>query len=650
MSAIAGLIHFDGRPMTDGALEPVMRALAALGPDRQACWRDGMAALGVRVMALLPEDRFDRQPWVERDGTLVMVADARIDNRDELARVLGLGANSLRSMSDSEMLLATYERWGTGGFDRIVGEFTFAAWDARERRLCCARSHLGGSPLYYHRSQHRFAFASTAGALLALPDTPRVLNERRLACALALLPGEPQESFYRDISCLPPGHCLSVEQGRVSVERYWRLDIERRIRLPSDADYVEAFRETFQQAVAARLRSIYPIGSDLSSGCDSSAVTATAAHLLAAEGGGLTAFTAAPREGYAATAPFGWTLDESALAARVAAGLPNLAHVVVRPNGRTALDRLDRSHMLYGRPPRNPANFDWIERVLDTARDRGIRVQLTGERGNKTISYHGLSLLKSLLRSGRWLALAREARALKNNGFGYRGTAEAALGPDLSAPLRRLHRRLAARPTMNLAAYSAINPAFAAEIGVEAMARRQQWQIGLEPKGDGRARRRAFIEAAEAGDYRDGVRAGWGIETRDPTGDRRVVEFCLAIPEDQFLRNGQRKFLYRRAFEPVLPTAEMVVRKRGYQAADWHEGLTASRGRVAAELDRMARSAAARRALDLPRLKHLVENWPSGDWQGEEVRRQYRHLLMRAVAAGMFILAAEGRRESQAGS
>src|SRR6185437_5550787 len=196
VSAIAGLVRFDGRPMTAETLDPAMRALAGLGPDRRACWHDGTAALGACLMAVLPEDRFDRQPWLARDGTLVMVADARIDNRDELGRALGLGAERLRGMADSELVFEAHERWSAGALDRVVGEFAFAAWDARDRRLFCARSQLGGTPLFYHTAQHGFAFASTAEALVAAAHLPRIFNERHLACALALLPGDPQDSCF----------------------------------------------------------------------------------------------------------------------------------------------------------------------------------------------------------------------------------------------------------------------------------------------------------------------------------------------------------------------------------------------------------------------------------------------------------------------
>lgn len=646
MSAIAGILHVDGRPDARSELERMMRVLGPLGPDREAIWDDGAVALGYRQMAKLPEDRFDRQPWRARNGGLVMVANVRLDNREELAGALDLDAPAARAMADSEILLLAYERWGSEGLDRIVGEFAVASWDTRERRLFCARSQIEGPPLYYCNSPSLFAFASTAGALFALPGVPRTLDERSLARALALVPAEANETFYRGISCLPPAHSLTVAGGRVTVERYWRLDVGRRLRLGSDRDYVEAARDTFDRAVAARLRSIHPVGSQLSSGCDSSAVTATAARLLAARGGELTAFTAAPREGYSAGANSATVVDESAMAAALAARFPNVRHLVIRSNGRTPFDGLDRGHMLYARPIGHPANLVWVEQILDAARERGIGVLLTGQQGNMTISYDGMTRLAALFGSGRWLTLTREAAALRRNRASARTSiVNSTLGPFMPPTVWRWWVRRRRKQDVSLAAYSALNPALAVDLGLDAAARDGTQDTAFRPLADGRVKRRAMIEMHDLGDYRNGFLAGWGIETRDPTSDRRVVEFGLAIPEDQYLRDGLTKFLYRRVFEPILPAAELAARKRGYQAADWHDRLNAARDDVAAELDRLERSAAARRTLDLPRLRRLIEDWPTGGWHDGEITQKYRLMLMRGVAAGMFIRSVEGGNE-----
>jgi len=645
VSAIAGIVRFDGRPDAKADLERMMRPLAMLGPDREFLWHDGAVALGMRQLALLPEDRFDRQPWRGRDGTLVMVANARIDNRDELADALGIEPVRRRTMADSEMLMKAYERWAAPALDRIVGEFTFAVWDARERRLFCARSQVEGPPLYFHRAPGFLAFATTANALFALPDVPLALDERRIARALALLDGDENVTFYRGISCLPPGRCLWADRDGVKVERYWRLDIAARIRLARDSDYVEAAREHFDRAVAARLRSIHPIGCQLSGGCDSAAVTATAARLLDAVPQGLTTFTAAPPEGYADPEPGQRIADESPYAAAIAARFGNVRHVVIRSDGRTPFAGLGHSRLLFGRPVQNVANQVWVERNLEAARERRIRVLLVGDFGNMTISYTGIPRLAALLGTGHWLALAHEVAALRRRGFDRRRLFDAAVGPFMPIPLWRWWLRRERRGAGELGNYSAINPALAAEVDLEAVARQCDRELSFRPFGDGRLMRRTVFETHDGGDFRTGYLAGWGVEMRDPMSDRRLVEFCLGIPEDQYLRHGETKFLYRRMFEPILPTAELVARKRGYQAADWHVGLDAARAEVAAEIERLEQSASARRTLDLPRLKRLVENWPTEGWHRTEVALKYRRMLMRGVAAGMFIRSVEGGNE-----
>lgn len=642
MSAIAGIVHFDGRPRAEDDLARLMRSLAPLGPDREASWHDETVALGFCQTTLLPEDRFDRQPWHGRAGGLTLVANARLDNRDELADALGIAESERRTLSDSALLLRAFERWSDACIDRLDGDFTFAVWDKVARRLFCARSHVAGPPLYYHLAPKFFAFATTANALFALPEVPRALDDERLAMQLALMSRQGPVTFYRDIVCLPPGHRLTVTDGILAVERYWRLDTERRLRLGSDDDYVAAFRECFDRAVAVRLRSLHPIGSHLSAGCDSTAVTVTAARLLAAGDKGLTAFTAAPAADYRGAAPRGRIVDETSFAAEIAASLPNVAHVVVRSDERTPLDGLDRSHLLYGRPMQNPCNAVWAERILDVARHRRIKVLLTGQLGNMSISYDGLHRLATLLRRGQFLTLSREIVALRHAGIGRGQLIDRTISPYFPQFLWRRWAELRAAPNRDVSVYSAINPEFAAEIDLASLGRRRRADHILRPGADGRAVRRMMMERQDGGDYRNGYLAGWGIDQRDPTSDRRLLEFCLAIPEDQFLRHGKTKFLYRRAFANTMPAATIAARKRGYQGADWHVGLTAVRDQVAAELDRLEKSPRARRVIDLPRLRRLIENWPRDGWHENDVIMQYRLILLHGLTVGKFIRWVEG--------
>jgi asparagine synthase (glutamine-hydrolysing) len=133
------------------------------------------------------------------------------------------------------------------------------------------------------------------------------------------------------------------------------------------------------------------------------------------------------------------------------------------------------------------------------------------------------------------------------------------------------------------------------------------------------------------------VLGGWHIDHRDPTADTRLLEFCLAAPMDQYLHDGMPKALARRALADRLPKLVIDTPDRGLQAADWHERLTAVRDRVATELDRLEACPPAVRALDLPRLRRLVKDWPTDGWERDSVVLPYRSALLRAISTGHFL-------------
>ena len=141
----------------------------------------------------------------------------------------------------------------------------------------------------------------------------------------------------------------------------------------------------------------------------------------------------------------------------------------------------------------------------------------------------------------------------------------------------------------------------------------------------------------DPGNYRKGGLGGWQVDYRDPTADVRLLEFCLAVPTEQFLRDGMPRALARRALADRLPKQVLEEPRRGLQVADWHEDLTAARDHIADELDRLEACPAAATALDLPRLRRLTENWPSGGWERDEVIMPYRYALPRAISTGHFL-------------
>ena len=227
-----------------------------------------------------------------------LVADVRLDNREELAAALGLAPSEARQLCDADLLLGCLERWSETALDRLVGDFAFALWDAPAQKLLLARDFLGQRPLHFHRGRGFFAFASMPKGLHALPEIPHAPDEQMVAEFLTLMPQRGSRSFFKDIERVEPAHFVTVTRDGVASRRYWQPQRPRPGQRQPD-DYVEGLRHHLDQATQSRLRGADGvIGANLSAGLDSGAVTATAARLLAPSGGKVVAFTAVPREGY----------------------------------------------------------------------------------------------------------------------------------------------------------------------------------------------------------------------------------------------------------------------------------------------------------------------------------------------------------------
>jgi asparagine synthase (glutamine-hydrolysing) len=214
MTAIAGLWRWNERPPAEECGR-MLSALTLYGPDGRSHRQAGPIALGRTMMRLLPEDVFDRQPLLGKAGRLMLVADLRLDNRDDLTAALGIAPEQARQAADSEILLRALDRWNIDAVDRLAGDFAFALWDAAEQRLLLVRDPIGQRPLFYHRNPHFLAFASMAKGLHALPEVPYEADEERVVEELALMPDVGSRTFFKGIERVEPGHVVTVTRDRL---------------------------------------------------------------------------------------------------------------------------------------------------------------------------------------------------------------------------------------------------------------------------------------------------------------------------------------------------------------------------------------------------------------------------------------------------
>ncbi len=611
----------------------MLKSQAVFGPHHQEQRSEGGIALGRALYRLLPEDTYDRGPCLSRDGRLTLVADVRLDNRDDLIEALALNPAQARVTCDAAILMAALEQWDEAALDHLVGDFAFALWDAQRQRLLLARDFLGQRPLHYHHGNGFFAFASMPKGLHALPEVPYAPSSSAMADFLVLMPDTGAETFFEGIQRVPAGHSLCVTPIGTSLRRYWEPR-RKELRLGSPENYAEALRDQMDTAVRSRLRGAEgAVGAHLSGGLDSSAVAATAARLFAP--GKVVAFTSVPAE--QSEVPAGKFADEGPLAEATAAMHSNIEHVRVCASRDSPVENLDKYFFVFERPLLNLCNTTWVDAINVEANSRGIRVMLIGQMGNYSISHTGFPLLPRLLKEGRLVTLAKLGFALTRCHIRWRGFAAMAMGPFLPLWLRQRFDRGLRSLTTNVHNYSSIRPSAIQSLGVHERARDRGLDLSYRPWSDGFEMRLWALSRADLGNWNKGTLAGWNIDYRDPTADRRLVEFCLSVPEEQFLVGGQPRSLARRAFADRLPQSVLRERRKGHQSADWHLGLHAARGQITTELNSLSNCVPAAKLIDLETLTEAMENFPVEGWAKAETIGQYRLSLLRGISAGHFL-------------
>lgn len=540
VSALAAIFHRDGAPADEGAALRMLAAQGGRGPDAQRTWSAGEVALGHGLLATTPEDLAARQPFCAEGGSIAVVLDGRIDNRDEIADATGA---ALGTAPDVEVAAAAYAAWGAGFTERLLGDFAVIVWDARRRELVLGRDAVGARPLYYRDDRRTVRCASHPLALFAgTGDTPAPSFEA-MALFLAERYVERTGTLIEGVHALAPGATLRIGATSSRLSAWSWPSVVRPVRLRSPAEYEERLRVTLHAAVRSRMRAQGPIAAHVSGGLDSSTVASIATH-VAREGG------TEPPVLLRCTFP-GLSCDESAYSQAVAdhLGLPITS--VPMPGDLAAYapdpERAPRLHLA------NPVSR-MLVRMIEAGRERGIRVTLTGAGSDQLLQPTGFELADALVR--------RDARAALR----WSGLAGAPLS---LAPYRRIVRQLGwALPERARAAARALLgrrpwvPSWMTPAA--ALAARRAGPI-LDPAlAEAFPRlpaRRLVTQLAWDADYAyslvlaDGIAAACGAELRHPFFDRRVIELLLSFPAEERADSPPPKALLRRAMRGALPEA-----------------------------------------------------------------------------------------------
>ena len=558
MCGIAGRFNYlSGAPVAADMVRGMCDLIAHRGPDGSGVWTDGAIGFGHRRLAIIDLSPAGRQPMTTAEQDLTITFNGEIYNFLELRRELEGRGHRFRSRSDTEVMLAAYREWGIECLARFRGMFAFALWDATERKLFVARDRVGKKPLHYFVDRDGLAFASEPKAFLADPSFVAEPNLEALSAYLTYQYVPSPLSAFKGVHKLPPAHYLTVQDGRVTVQRYWKLSYASKRRV-SEEDASAELLDRLREAVRLRLISDVPLGAFLSGGIDSSAVVALMAQLSDAP-----------------VKTFSIGFDEKAFNelpyARLVAERYGTEHheFIVRPDATQIFPQL----VWHYNEPYADASAIPTYYLSQLAR-RHVTVALNGDAGDENFAgYRRYIKRKPAQRFDRLPSAVRRTVA---------GVARVAPAPRQSDSVvyrgRQWLRRLSDTPEGR---YSRAVMMFDPELKVDVC------QPAFLESAGGAAASRFLLDAFRTSDAPDFVDAlldvdvnyylsdcllvkvdiatmAHGLEGRSPMLDHEFMEFAASLPANLKLRGENTKYIFKRAVRDLLP-ADIIDRpKKGF--------------------------------------------------------------------------------------
>lgn len=567
MCGIAGILRFDGRDADPQLVERMVASIRHRGPDGAGVHVNGPAGLGHARLSIIDLEG-GAQPMSTQDGSLWITFNGEIFNYIELREELIRKGHRFATRSDTEVILHLYRDEGEECVRKLNGQWAFAIWDQNTRRLFLSRDRVGVRPLYYTADSRRFLFGSEIKALLASGDVETGLDLRALDQILTFWVVLPPRTAFRDIQQLPPGHSLTIENGRMRLQRHWQLNLapeeEARWDFREKADELLSL---LSDAARIRLRADVPVGAYLSGGLDSTVIAALAKRHA---GKRLRTFSVAFRRA---------EFDESQHQ-RHASEFLGTEHQTIHCGDKEIREAFPRVVRHAEQPIIRTAPAPMML-LAELVRSSGFKVVLTGEGADEFLG--GYDIFKETkIREfwarrpdSRWRPLLLQRLYPYMEGIQRQPQAYleqffkvAPGGPDdpFFSHLPRWQMTAGLKNLLSAEARAEIGESRA----MEEMARSL-------PARHASARAFSRAEQLEAehllpgyilSSQGDRVAMAHAVEGRYPFLDHRVIEFASRLPIRMKMKALDQKHLLKRAADGLVPSAILQRKKQPYRAPD----------------------------------------------------------------------------------
>lgn len=563
MSAIWGAIDLTGGEIAEEEISLLKDAAAACRIDRYEEIRAHHVYMGCGIQYFVPQSKEEQLPCTE-DG-IYFTADVVLDNRRELCERLGI-LDRADTIPDGELLFRMLRRYGRECLNDILGAYAYVWYDSASNEIEIAADAVGNRLVYYRKRGDVVYFSSLLEPLrLIAPDVE--LNDRWMFDFLSMdylsMYSETEENPLRDIYRTAPAQHISITKRKINKQIYWQPFADFKVyRLQTDEQYKEEFCRLWSQAVRDVMRSPKETAILLSGGLDSTAVAAIAAPYLREQGRKLYSFTSVPMEGYAYDNSGRYIENEQEDVEKTAEFYGNIVPSYLDLGGKTPWELAEKEERILEIPFKSIQNCLWLTQGMEQAYQKGARLMLTGSYGNTSISFSDLDVyMNTLFRQHRYIRLIREVRAFSES-MGFSG-------------------RYALQEIIkdNLTGYKASKSPYGRSYVKQAVADDNGCRQRLEKmnKKNYQAVRDFekyryllvhFLALRQIGEAYMKMSLATGVLERDPTRDKRVIEFCIHLPMEQFCRNGTDRRLIKVYLKDIMPPHVFHFHKRGKQSAD----------------------------------------------------------------------------------
>lgn len=550
MCGIAGIVSFGDPSGLASSVRKMTNAMSHRGPDSDGFFDDEHVSLGHRRLSIIDLSSGANQPFHSADGKYVVVFNGEIYNYEEVKRSLD-GYHFVTS-SDTEVLLASYIRWGPKAVSMLKGMFAFAIWNRENKELFICRDRLGVKPIYFYEGEDCFVFASEIRAILASGKVEPKLDRAAVADYLSFQSFSHPQSPIKGLSLIEPGSYCFVRKGGLSKKVYWDLldDVEDQRGIPLEK-IQQRVRELLARAVERRLVSDVPVGAFLSGGIDSSALVGLMAEVSTERPN--TFNISFDEEGF----------DESAHAEVIAKKF-NTHHHRLRLSSKDLLKDLDTILSSYDCPSGDGVNTLMVSRAI---RNAGIKVALSGVGGDELFA--GYPMFRQFAK------LSSYANAYPFTGV-LRRLAAGALGMTGDPNHERMASLLRTRDASIGYAYPEfrrVMPRSAVDCLLTGRQKNEWISEYLVSKRE-ELRKLPVLSQVSVAEYRgytlntllrdtDQMSMAVSLEVREPFFDHELISYVLGVP-DEYKQSTVPKGLMVSSLGDMLPGSIVNRRKQGF--------------------------------------------------------------------------------------